>query len=79
MQEMTRLQDSESGMDSPRADSELDLATSDFSAPELLQVQQLPPKTPALPMCYSLTCAACIHNMSTGHHDVDKPVYPCWW
>jgi hypothetical protein len=39
MQEMTRLQDSESGMDSPRADSELDLATSDFSAPELLQVQ----------------------------------------
>ncbi|KAL0054630.1 hypothetical protein WJX82_000216 [Trebouxia sp. C0006] len=37
--EMTRLQDSESGMDSPRADSELDLATSDFSAPELLQGQ----------------------------------------
>ncbi len=54
MQEMTRLQDSESGMDSPRADSELDLATSDFSTPELLQVPQLfpmppPPSPPPLP------------------------------
>lgn len=37
MQEMTRLQDSESGMDSPRADSELDLA-SEFSVPDLFQV-----------------------------------------
>ena len=38
LQELTRLHESETGMDSPRAESELDLATSDFSVPELLQV-----------------------------------------
>ncbi len=41
LQELTRLQESESGLDSPRADSELDLATSDFSTPDLLQVVTL--------------------------------------
>lgn len=40
MQEVARLAESESGMDSPRADSELDLGVSDFSTQDLLQVGQ---------------------------------------
>ena len=38
LQELTRLQESDSGLDSPRADSDYDLAGSELSSPELLQV-----------------------------------------
>ena len=37
-QDMTRLQENDSGLDSPRADSDYDLAGSELSSPELLQV-----------------------------------------
>ena len=38
LQETSRLAENDLGLDSPRADSEYDLATSEFSTPELFQV-----------------------------------------
>ena len=38
LQELTKLSENDSGLDSPRADSEYDLAASEFSAPDLFQV-----------------------------------------
>lgn len=37
LQEVSRLAENDSGLDSPRADSECDLANSEFSTPELFQ------------------------------------------
>lgn len=54
VQEIARLAESESGMDSPRADSELDLGVSDFSTPELLQVQQQ--RNPTMSSMQTLSC-----------------------
>lgn len=65
MQEIARLVESETGMDSPRADSELDLGISDFSTPELLQVAIVVVRvlvTIALPSSYVLLENCCLES-----------------
>lgn len=65
IQEVARLAENDSGMDSPRADSELDLGVSDFSTPELLQVRSClllswPLSHAALAQQHHLCAHACI-------------------